>query len=280
MMNMSFPVALPVALAAAAVLAAADPVLSGPDFPEPTVSLLVPGGPPADGVYDVGVAFDLPDGWHTYWRTPGDAGLPPQFDTSASRNLSSFEVAWPAPERYLEGDLVSVVYEHDPVLPVRVTAADPAEPTDLVVDLSFGYCREVCIPATARLEATIDPLAPVDAAAAEAVARARALVPVAEADAPAGAPTIAALERVGEDRKTAVLRITVAGGDPAALDLFAEPPDGWYLTQPRRVAGDATAAVFELPLRGMPRKAGFAGATFRYTIVDPSGSVERVRTLD
>jgi DsbC/DsbD-like thiol-disulfide interchange protein len=259
MMNMSFPVALPVALAAAAVLAAADPVLSGPDFPEPTVSLLVPGGPPADGVYDVGVAFDLPDGWHTYWRTPGDAGLPPQFDTSASRNLSSFEVAWPAPERYLEGDLVSVVYEHDPVLPVRVTAADPA---------------------TARLEATIDPLAPVDAAAAEAVARARALVPVAEADAPAGAPTIAALERVGEDRKTAVLRITVAGGDPAALDLFAEPPDGWYLTQPRRVAGDATAAVFELPLRGMPRKAGFAGATFRFTIVDPSGSVERVRTLD
>jgi DsbC/DsbD-like thiol-disulfide interchange protein len=202
------------------------------------------------------------------------------FDPSASTNLKAFEVSWPAPERYVTDDIVSIVYHGRPVLPVRVVPADPALPVELSVRLDYGYCREVCIPASADLSVTLDPAASSDPDATAAVAAARAAVPVAEADVSDRGPRVASIQRIGDDRKTAVLQIVVESTDPADVDLFAEPPDGWYLTVPRRVGLEEGRAVFELPLRGMPRKAAFAGAVFRFTAVGPDIAVDSVRTLD
>jgi DsbC/DsbD-like thiol-disulfide interchange protein len=260
-------------------LTAPPGLAAGPDFPEPEVGIVVAGGGLLAGAHEIGIEIALPDGWHTYWRSPGDAGLPPVFDPSASTNLKAFEVAWPAPERYVTDDIVSIVYHGRPVLPVRVVPVDPDRPVDLSVRLDYGYCREVCIPAWVDLSATLDPGAPADLDATAALAVARAAVPVAEGEGVAG-PRIVSLERIGDDRKTAVLRIVVEAPDPGAVDLFAEPPDGWYLTVPRAVGIEAGRAIFELPLRGMPRKAEFAGAAFRFTLVGPDGGVEAVRTLD
>lgn len=278
MMNASFRTV--VLLAGWLVLPAPPGLAAGPDFPEPDVRIVVPGGGLPGGAHEIGVEIALPDGWHTYWRSPGDAGLPPVFDPSASTNLKAFEVSWPAPERYVFEDIVSIVYHGNPILPVRVVPADPARPVELSVRLDYGYCREVCIPASADLSVTLDPAASSDPDATAAVAAARAAVPVAEADAPDLGLRVASIERIGNDRKTAVLRIVVELAEPADVDLFAEPPDGWYLTVPRRVGIEEGRAVFELPLRGMPRKAEFAGASFRFTVVAPDGAVEASRTLD
>jgi DsbC/DsbD-like thiol-disulfide interchange protein len=269
-----------VLLAGWLALTAPPGLAAGPDFPEPEVGIVVSGGGLVAGAHHIGVEIDLPDGWHTYWRSPGDAGLPPVFDPSASTNLKAFEVSWPAPERYLTDDIVSIVYHGRPLLPVRVVPVDPSRPVELSVRLDYGYCREVCIPASAELSATLDPAAPADLGATSAIAKASAAVPVPETAAPAEWPRVASLKRIGDDRKTAVLRIAVDAADPAAVDLFAEPPDGWYLTVPRAVGVEDGRAVFELPLRGMPRKAAFAGAAFRFTVVGPDGAVEAVRTLD
>ncbi|HUG60300.1 MAG TPA: protein-disulfide reductase DsbD domain-containing protein [Methylomirabilota bacterium] len=253
---------------------------AGPDFPEPATRLVTPGGPPVDGVHMIAVEIALPEGWHTYWRNPGDAGLPPLFDTSASTNLAAFDVAFPAPERWSDGYSTSIVYHGTAVFPVAVTAADVSAPIDIAVTMSFGYCREICIPATAELSATLDPRAPVDAEAKALVDAAIAALPAPEKSAPPGAPRLVSLERIGDDRKTAVLRLVVESGAPDAVDLFAEPPDGWYLTVPHKVSSDARRAVFDLPLKGMPKAASFAGAAFRFTLVEPGAAVEVERTLD
>src|SRR5829696_5295044 len=47
-----------------------------------------------------GIAFELDAGFKTYWRSPGESGLPPVFDWAGSENLASAEVLWPAPTRF------------------------------------------------------------------------------------------------------------------------------------------------------------------------------------
>src|SRR3954462_1488633 len=47
-----------------------------------------------------GIAFQLQSGWKTYWRTPGDSGVPPRFDFSKSDNVEAVTILWPAPTRF------------------------------------------------------------------------------------------------------------------------------------------------------------------------------------
>src|SRR6516165_3721570 len=68
---------------------------------------------------DVGLELRLTPGWHTYWRNPGDAGIPPAIDWNGSENFAGAEVAWPAPKRLPPvGGLETVGYVDGVVLPI------------------------------------------------------------------------------------------------------------------------------------------------------------------
>ncbi|MGZ5914086.1 MAG: protein-disulfide reductase DsbD domain-containing protein, partial [Hyphomicrobium sp.] len=97
-----------------------------------------------------GVEVEMPEGWKTYWRTPGDAGgVPPSFDWSKSENLAAATVLYPAPKRFSDRAGDTVGYKGTVVFPVRLTAKDPGKPIDLRLSLEYGVCKEICIPAEA-----------------------------------------------------------------------------------------------------------------------------------
>src|SRR5947209_6970364 len=50
-----------------------------------------------------GIAIQLQPGWHTYWRTPGDSGVPPRFDFGKSENIEAVTILWPAPMKLDKG---------------------------------------------------------------------------------------------------------------------------------------------------------------------------------
>ena len=86
----------------------------------------------AAGKASIGLQFRLAPGWKIYWRTPGEAGFPPQIDWSGSENLAASVVSWPTPTRFLEvGDLVTHGYKDEVVLPIEVAAADPGRAIEL-----------------------------------------------------------------------------------------------------------------------------------------------------
>ena len=74
----------------------------------------------ANSILEAGLEFRFAKGWHGYWRTPGDAGIPPAVDWSASENISGEEISWPAPHRLVIDELQNSVYENDVVLPVKL----------------------------------------------------------------------------------------------------------------------------------------------------------------
>lgn len=130
-----------------------------------------PGWQTENGGYMAAVELQLAPGWKTYWRSPGDAGIPPSFDWSGSQNVKSIRLHWPAPKVFESNGMQSIGYDEQLVLPVEVTPEDPSRPVRLSVAMELGVCDEICLPAevelTSLLTAPGAPDASITAALAE-----------------------------------------------------------------------------------------------------------------
>ena len=118
---------------------------------------LLPGIGHEDGSRMVGLRLTLADGWKTYWRSPGEAGIPPRFDWSGSNNLASAQVHWPRPMVFQSFGMRTIGYADQVVLPVRVVARDPARPVQLALEADFGVCKEICVIERVTLAVEIAP---------------------------------------------------------------------------------------------------------------------------
>ncbi len=105
---------------------------------------------------------ELKPGWKTYWRNPGDAGIPPHFDWEGSSNLKAVAIAWPTPMVFDTYGSRTIGYEERMVLPLLLTPENPAEPINIKLNFTYGLCREICIPAQQDVAMQITPDAPED----------------------------------------------------------------------------------------------------------------------
>jgi DsbC/DsbD-like thiol-disulfide interchange protein len=115
------------------------------------VRLLAGADQPGKGVL-AGVEIVMAEGWKTYWRNPGEAGVPPNFDWSGSSNTASIKVDYPAPMRISDPAAEMIGYKTSVLFPISIMPQVPGEPVDLRLALEFAVCREICIPAQAALE--------------------------------------------------------------------------------------------------------------------------------
>ena len=129
------------------------------------------GGRTANGTYLGALRLTLKEGWKTYWRAPGDAGIPPQFDWSGSQNVGDVSITWPAPDVFVQNGLQSIGYADQLVLPVEITPANPAKPVRLRGDMDLGVCKDVCIPEQLDFDHTLDAEAGRNPAIAAALAQ-------------------------------------------------------------------------------------------------------------
>lgn len=132
---------------------------------------LRPGWRLPDGGHMTALHLSLAPGWKTYWRSPGDAGIPPNFDWSGSENLKAVHFHWPRPYVFHLNGLQTVGYKGELVLPIEVVPADPSQPVRVKGSVDLGVCDDICLPATVTFDLPIDgPGAPdpvIDAALAD-----------------------------------------------------------------------------------------------------------------
>ena len=102
----------------------------------------------------LGVEVRLADGWKTYWRSPGDAGIPPFVEWDGSTNLAETNFQWPAPIRFNFYDLETFGYEKTVVFPIEAQVANIGEAVNLRARVDLLICDDVCIPHT--FEAALD----------------------------------------------------------------------------------------------------------------------------
>lgn len=150
-------------LAAALALAPALPALATSQDDVLSAEFL-PGWRTPDGNRIAALQLTLAPHWKTYWRAPGEAGIPPYFDWSASENLKSVRLHWPAPTVFHLNGMQSVGYFDSLILPIELTPIDPAQPVILRARIDLGVCNEICMPAALALEKRLSGAGAPDAA--------------------------------------------------------------------------------------------------------------------
>jgi DsbC/DsbD-like thiol-disulfide interchange protein len=225
-----------------------------------------------------GIEIKLKPGWHTYWRYPGDAGVPPRFDFAGSRNVKAVTVLWPAPQRIPEHGLSVIGYTKDVILPLLVVPQDRAEPMTLHLRVEYAVCEKLCVPAqgTAQLA-----LARGHSSWNAALADAQSRVPKKRALGEGATLAIRSVRREeGSARSRVVIDVSAPTG--AGVDLFAEGPSSdWALPLPI-AAGTAPAGLqrFAFDLDGAPPGAKYEGAVITITAVAADDAIEVNVPLD
>lgn len=219
-----------------------------------------------DGRLAGALEIALEPGWKTYWRDPGDSGIPPLIDVSASTNVKTAEIEFPAPVRFKEG---WAGYDAPVLLPVRFAIPDPAKFSALEADVLLGICKDVCIPVQARLSVVQQ--------SAEADAESAALVAAAFDALPEPATASFGIGSLRDDGAALVARAALPGDDDA--HLFVVSPPGWVLQPPELVRTDG-AVAFSISVAERPDKAAAVPVALDYTLVSGSKSVSGTATLD
>jgi DsbC/DsbD-like thiol-disulfide interchange protein len=229
-----------------------------------------------------GIEIRLDPGWKTYWRYPGDSGVPPTLDFAGSENAKSVTVLWPAPRRFTDdAGGHSIGYRGDVVLPLQITPQDANKPSVVHVKLGYAICGNLCVPAQADLDLVLSGQTGTEEAALTA---AEARVPRRVALGGSGSLAIRSVRRLTDEGHERVM-VEVAAPEGTSVDLFAEgPTPDWALPLPEVTTptpgSDPGLRRFTFELDGLPTGAKPGGAILTLTAVSPTDAIEVEAHLD
>jgi DsbC/DsbD-like thiol-disulfide interchange protein len=227
------------------------------------VRLVTTGKPDQAGRIQGVLVIALKPGWKTYWRDPGDAGVPPQLDITASTNVADSQLSFPAPQRHDDGYGKWAGYNHPVSLPVTFTLSAPNEPAVIDADIFLGICETICIPLQTRL--TVDPGSDPDNA------EDAALVKAGLASLPSAAKSDFGVTVLPGDHETLIVEARFPG-DPKAADFFVAGERDYMFGAPVRSEKDGKL-IFTVPILDRPSTTPTDGS-LHYTLTSAAGAVD------
>jgi DsbC/DsbD-like thiol-disulfide interchange protein len=264
------PIALATILLAASLAGAAVAQDSSPWQRDAHSAVRLLAGSRSGTVLLGGIALQLQPGWKTYWRSPGDSGVPPRFDFSKSDNVEAVTVLWPAPTKFDDGAGGHSLGYHDQiVLPLRIVTKNADKPVTLRAEIAYAVCEKICIPVDAKAE-----LAFTSVASTEDSALSSALDTVPK-PASIGDPNPLTIRDVKRDGKTGVV-VDVASPDGRDVHLYVEgPTPDWALPVPT-LSEHSPVGIrrFTFELDGLPPGAKPDGAALKLTLVGADRAFE------
>jgi suppressor for copper-sensitivity B len=223
-------------------------------------------------VLRLGLQFRIQSGWKIYWRTPGDAGFPPQPRWSEGGNLAAVDMRWPAPLRFSIFDLQTLGYEDEVIFPLDVRLDRAGEALALDADVSYLICKEICVPETAAVALNL-PVGPADPTSlANSIARFDSRVP---GDGNLAGLSIqrASLESDGDKTKITVEAHALSSF--VAPDLYVEGPDQLSFGAPIVQLSDGGRRAIITATSGGIDAARLADSGFVLTLVDGIRAMEQ-----
>jgi DsbC/DsbD-like thiol-disulfide interchange protein len=268
-------------LAATLCLATADSSLAGPTGESPWVKenysevRLVSGTVANAGSGEVvaGVQIRLDPGWKTYWRSPGDSGVPPSFDWSGSKNLKQAEVLYPAPRRFVDAGGTAIGYEDEVVFPIKITPEHAGEPVELKLNVDYGLCKTLCIPNVANLSIELPPQMAAGQGNGILLQRFVDLVP--KPAEPNKLPALGGIEAKLNGTKPELIIDAHFPVGATGTDLFVEAPDGAFVPVPKPLGPPAGGTQrFVVSFTSPDEVAAFKGKPLTVTLVSDEGGRE------
>jgi suppressor for copper-sensitivity B len=266
------PLALLALVACLNAAAAAESSWATSDMARARLIAATPAVGEADAL-DLGLEIVLSPGWKTYWRSPGDAGVPPTQDWSGSENVASLDFLWPAPERFSLFGLDTFGYADEVVFPLVLRPERPGEPVTLNASLTYMVCEEICIPLEAQLSLHLPAGDAMPSPNGYRIERYRARVP---GDGEAVGLALGGARLEGSvDQPRLVLSATslVPFAKP---DLIVEGPPGYLFRKPEIAldAGGKAAGITVPVILGPQVNRPLEGEALHLTLVDGARAME------
>jgi DsbC/DsbD-like thiol-disulfide interchange protein len=222
-----------------------------------------------------GIEIKMQPGWHSYWRYPGDSGVPPRFDFSGSDNVATVKVLYPAPHAFRDEAGTTIGYKDNVIFPLRVSARQQDKPVTLRVKVDYAVCAKLCVPVEANAELTLAAAGADNAALA--AAEAHVPQPISALDAGLSA------RRANDDKRKPLVVVDLAAPAGEPIEMFVEGPTAeWALPIPKPARGaPAGHQHFGFELDGLPPGIDPKGPfELTFTIVKGSHATEVKTHLD
>jgi DsbC/DsbD-like thiol-disulfide interchange protein len=275
-----FAAPFPVALALGAILgvAAGGAAIAAAASASPWVTStsskvrLVSGTVDLDGMPTLlaGIQLRLNPGWKTYWKNPGDSGVPPSFDWAGSKNLKHAEMLYPAPHRFADANGTAIGYDDEVTFPVKLTPERQGEPIELKLALAFGLCKDLCIPNDVSLGLLLPP----DAGKGDAVLLESFLTRVPKPAREGALPQVSGVEAKLDGEAPELIVDALFPPDATGTDLFIDAGDV-FVPAPSALGPPADGKQrFVVAFATESEAAAIKGKTLALTLVSDQGSTE------
>ncbi|MEX1060542.1 MAG: protein-disulfide reductase DsbD domain-containing protein [Methyloceanibacter sp.] len=278
------PVPVTLALGALLGIAAASVALAAGASASPWIAStnskvrLVSGMVDLDGKSTLlaGVQLRMNSGWKTYWKNPGDSGVPPGFDWSGSKNLKHAEVLYPAPHRFADANGTAIGYDDEVVFPVKLTPEREGEPIELKLAFAYGLCKDLCIPNDVSLGLALA----ADAGKGDALLLENFLTRVPKPAKSGALPEVNGVEANLDGEAPELVVDAVFPPGATGNDLFVDAGDV-FIPVPRPLGPVAGGEQrFAVSFASPSESAAVKGKTLALTLVSDQGSTETMWTAE
>ncbi|MGC4408105.1 MULTISPECIES: protein-disulfide reductase DsbD domain-containing protein [Rhizobium] len=226
----------------------------------------------ADGTRHGALVIEPKQGWITYWKEPGDVGIPPAITPAPGAAYTVERVGFPVPKVLTNGDMTDVGYDHPVTLPITLKNA----PDDTAVTLSafVGVCQNICIPFQADLSVPPDEDGIANSVETALVRSAQAQVP------PGPSPEFHVVDhQLGADQRELVVRLKMPA-DAVSPKAFVSGPSGHVFTHSVASRGADGETVLTLPIGKLPKKYKIAGKQWGILVVSGDRTMETTLAFD
>ena len=182
---------------------------------------LVEGWRVSEGRHIAGIRIALAPGWKTYWRAPGEGGVPTVLRLTEADGITGMAIRWPSPEVFFNNGMRSIGYRDDIVLPVEF-AVDGSGAFQIAGRLDLGVCMDVCMPISVNIEGDLLPDGTRDAEISAALSDR----PLTATEAGAGHATCA-VEPIADGLRVTVTATLPSTGNDETLVLEHADPGMW-----------------------------------------------------
>jgi DsbC/DsbD-like thiol-disulfide interchange protein len=194
-------------------------------------------------VYQAAVEIRLAPNAITYWRQPGEAGVPPRFSFQGSENVARTDFLFPQPQRLDDDGIEAIGYRGGVIFPVRVTPLDASKPTRLDLTLNYAVCERICLPVKSRAELLLP---------RHGMSPDGAAIFASESNVPETLPASALTKKIEIRQESGQAKPHwhfLWRGDEPTTDLFAEGPAGWAFTTRKIGENSYSIAAVEMPAK-------------------------------
>jgi DsbC/DsbD-like thiol-disulfide interchange protein len=230
--------------------------------------------PDADGKIRAGLQIEPKPGWITYWREPGNNGIPPQVTIAADGGVTLDRMFYPIPKHIADGRVDEIAYDAPLTFPLELSATG-GTPKEIKANAFIGICKDICVPFQAVLTLELSPAARSRPEEEQILSAAAARLP--EAPSPDFQVTAHALS---DDRKELSLSVTLPEGGSRVPDVIVAGPGGYVFTKQLDGKRDNRDFTTTVAIGKLPKNYDIHGKSWSVMVIDGARAIETPLAFD